>query len=105
MASFHSVLDFRFASHYQYRRFAAVRTTLPHSSEFGKSPIGESLYQFVLPSMRFSVLTAAHKRRVNISDTLIFLREYPAENVAMDGKLQSENPKILEALKKINVGA
>ena len=51
------------------------------------------------------MLTAAHKRRVNISDTLIFLREYPAENVALDGKLQSENPKILEALKKINVGA
>jgi phenylpyruvate tautomerase PptA (4-oxalocrotonate tautomerase family) len=88
--------------------------------------------------MRLSVLTAAHKRRVNmpvlfieappgirpeakrkmieklttaideayhIGDTLIFLREYPAENVAMDGKLQSENPKILEPLKKINVGA
>jgi phenylpyruvate tautomerase PptA (4-oxalocrotonate tautomerase family) len=88
--------------------------------------------------MRFSVLTAAHKRRVNmpvlfieappgirpeakrkmieklttaideayhIGDTLIFLREYPAENVAMDGKLQSENPKILEALKKISAGA
>jgi len=33
------------------------------------------------------------------------LREYPAENVAMDGRLQSENPKILEALKKIGAGA
>jgi len=40
----------------------------------------------------------------HIGDTLIFLREYPAENVAMDGKLQSENPKILEALKKIKAG-
>ena len=38
----------------------------------------------------------------HIGDTLIFLREYPAENVAMDGRLQSENPKILEALKKIS---
>jgi hypothetical protein len=33
--------------------------------------------------------------------TLIFLREYPAENVAMDRRLQFENPKILWALKKI----
>ena len=32
---------------------------------------------------------------------MIFLREYPAENVAMDGGLQSENPKILEALKNV----
>ena len=38
----------------------------------------------------------------HIGDTLIFLREYPAEHVAMDGRLQSENPKILEALKKIS---
>lgn len=38
----------------------------------------------------------------HIGDTLIFLRECPAENVAMDGRLQSENPKILEALKKIS---
>jgi phenylpyruvate tautomerase PptA (4-oxalocrotonate tautomerase family) len=35
-------------------------------------------------------------------DTLMFLREYSVENVAMNGKLQSENPKILEALKKIS---
>ncbi len=50
-------------------------------------------------------LTTAIDEAYHIGDTLIFLREYPAENVAMDGKLQSENPKILEALKKINVGA
>ncbi len=37
-------------------------------------------------------------------DTLIFLREYPAENVSMDGRIQSENPKVLEALKKISAG-
>lgn len=39
------------------------------------------------------------------TDTLIFLREYPVENVAMDGRIQSENPKILEAMKKISAGA
>jgi phenylpyruvate tautomerase PptA (4-oxalocrotonate tautomerase family) len=49
-------------------------------------------------------ITAAVGEAYHIGDTLIFLREYPAENVAMDGQLQSENPKILEALKKINAG-
>jgi len=47
-------------------------------------------------------ITAAIDEAYHIGDTLIFLREYPAENVAMDGRLQSDNPKILEALKKIN---
>ncbi len=47
-------------------------------------------------------LTKAIDEAYHIGDTLIFLREYPAENVAMDGRLQSENPKILEALKKIS---
>jgi len=47
-------------------------------------------------------ITAAIDDAYHIGDTLIFLREYPAENVAMDGRLQSENPKILEALKKIS---
>ena len=46
-------------------------------------------------------ITIAVDEAYHIGDTLIFLREYPAENVAMDGRLQSENPKILEALKKI----
>jgi len=46
-------------------------------------------------------ITTAIDEAYHIGDTLIFLREYPAENVALDGKLQSENPKILEALKKI----
>jgi len=49
-------------------------------------------------------ITAAIDEAYHIGDTLIFLREYPAENVAMDGRLQSENPKILEALKKIASG-
>ena len=43
-------------------------------------------------------------RGLHIGDTLIFLREYAAGDVAMDGRLQSENPKILEALKKIGTG-
>ena len=47
-------------------------------------------------------ITTAIDEAYHIGDTLIFLREYPAENVAMDGRLQSENPKILGALKKIS---
>jgi hypothetical protein len=50
-------------------------------------------------------ITEAVEEAYHIGDTLIFLREYPVENVAMDGRIQSENPKILEALKKISVGA
>jgi phenylpyruvate tautomerase PptA (4-oxalocrotonate tautomerase family) len=49
-------------------------------------------------------ITRAVDEAYHIGDTLIFLREYPAENVAMDGLLQSDNPKILEALKKISNG-
>src|SRR5262249_52289509 len=49
-------------------------------------------------------ITAAIDEAYHIGDTLIFLREYPAENVALDGRLQSENPKLLEALKKISSG-
>jgi phenylpyruvate tautomerase PptA (4-oxalocrotonate tautomerase family) len=50
-------------------------------------------------------LTEAIDEAYHIGDTLIFLREYPIENVAMDGRIQSENPKILEALKKISVAS
>ena len=46
-------------------------------------------------------ITTAVDDAYHIGDTLIFLREYPPEDVAMDGRLQSENPKILEALKKV----
>jgi phenylpyruvate tautomerase PptA (4-oxalocrotonate tautomerase family) len=49
-------------------------------------------------------VTDAIDEAYHIGDTLIFLREYPAENVAMEGGLQSENPKILEALKKVSAG-
>ena len=47
-------------------------------------------------------ITAAIDEAYHIGDTLIFLREYPPDNVAMDGRLQSENPKIKEVLKKIS---
>jgi phenylpyruvate tautomerase PptA (4-oxalocrotonate tautomerase family) len=47
-------------------------------------------------------ITTAIDEAYHIGDTLVFLREYPPENVAMDGSLQSENPKLLEALKKIS---
>jgi len=50
-------------------------------------------------------ITEAIEDAYHIGDTLIFLREYPVENVAMDGRKQSENPKILEALKEISAGA
>ena len=46
-------------------------------------------------------VTSAIDEAYHIGDTLVFLREYGPENVAMDGRLQSENPKIVEALKKI----
>ena len=47
-------------------------------------------------------ITTAIDDAYHIGDTLIFLREYSAENVAMYGRLQSETPKILEALRKIS---
>jgi phenylpyruvate tautomerase PptA (4-oxalocrotonate tautomerase family) len=46
-------------------------------------------------------ITGAIDEAYHIGDTLIFLREHAVANVAMDGRLQSDNPKILEALKKI----
>jgi phenylpyruvate tautomerase PptA (4-oxalocrotonate tautomerase family) len=49
-------------------------------------------------------ITSAVDEAYRIGDTLVFLREYAPENVALDGRLQSENPKILEALSKISSG-
>jgi phenylpyruvate tautomerase PptA (4-oxalocrotonate tautomerase family) len=46
-------------------------------------------------------VTAAIDEAYRTGNTLIFLREYPPENVALDGLLQSESPGVLEALKKI----
>lgn len=47
-------------------------------------------------------ITTAVDEAYHIGDTLIFLREYPPDHVAMDGTLQSQNPRILEALKRIS---
>jgi hypothetical protein len=46
-------------------------------------------------------ITAAIDEAYEIGDTLIFIHEDSPENVAMNGSLQSENPKLLEVLKKI----
>ena len=43
-------------------------------------------------------ITQAIDEAYHIGDTLIFLRENPVENVAMNWRIQSENPKILEAM-------
>jgi hypothetical protein len=40
----------------------------------------------------------------HLRDTLIFLGKYPVENVAADRRLQSANPKVLEALNTITAG-
>ena len=46
-------------------------------------------------------VTSAIDEAYRIGGTLVFLREYAPENVAMDGQLQSGNPKILEALQRM----
>ena len=46
-------------------------------------------------------ITSAVDEAYHLGDTLVFLREYTPDNVALDGQLQSENPKLLEALRKI----
>ena len=55
--------------------------------------------------MMMRKITAAIDEAYHIGDTLTFLREYPTDNVAMDGRLQCENPRILEALKKISAAS
>jgi len=47
-------------------------------------------------------ITAASDETYHIGDTLVFLQECSPENVALDGRLLSENPKIQEILQKIN---
>ena len=50
-------------------------------------------------------LSIAIDEAYRIGDTLIFLREYPTDNVAIDGRLQRENLRIIEALKKISAAS
>lgn len=47
-------------------------------------------------------ITAAIDEAYHIGETLVFLQEYPPENVALNGRLQSENPKIQDILRKIS---
>jgi phenylpyruvate tautomerase PptA (4-oxalocrotonate tautomerase family) len=47
-------------------------------------------------------LTAAIADAYHSSETMIFLREYPIENVGAHGRLQSKNPQFPEALKKVH---
>jgi len=46
-------------------------------------------------------ITTALDEVYPIGETLIFLREYPLENVAVNGRLTAENPQVLEAVEKI----
>jgi phenylpyruvate tautomerase PptA (4-oxalocrotonate tautomerase family) len=45
-------------------------------------------------------ISAAIAEAYQLPDVLIFIREYPLDMVSQDGGLQSENPMILEAMKK-----
>ena len=47
-------------------------------------------------------ITAAIDEAYHIGDTLVFLQECTPENVALDGRLLSEDPRIQEILKKIS---
>ena len=47
-------------------------------------------------------ITSAIDEAYHIGDTLVFLQECSPENVALDGRLLSENPKIQEILQKIS---
>jgi len=47
-------------------------------------------------------ITAAIDEAYHIGDTLIFLQECSPENVALNGRLLSEDPKIQEILQKIS---
>ena len=47
-------------------------------------------------------ITAAIDEAYQIGDTLVFLQECSPENVALDGKLLTENPRIQEILQKIS---
>jgi phenylpyruvate tautomerase PptA (4-oxalocrotonate tautomerase family) len=45
-------------------------------------------------------VSAAVTDAYHLPDVLIFFREYQLDMVSQDGGLQSENPMILEAMKK-----
>ena len=47
-------------------------------------------------------ITSAIDEAYHIGDTLVFLQECSPENVALNGRLLSEDPKIQEILQKIS---
>ena len=47
-------------------------------------------------------VTAAIDEAYHIGETLVFLQECAPENVAMNGRLLSEDPRIREILQKIS---
>jgi len=49
----------------------------------------------------FEKITSAIDEAYHIGDTLVFLQERSPENVALNGRLLSEDPRIREILQKI----
>jgi len=49
-----------------------------------------------------AAIANAYEGMANIREILIFHNEYSLESVALAGRLQSENPEIIEAMKKLN---
>ena len=49
-----------------------------------------------------AALNDAYEGIANTSEILILHNEYPLENAGFAGRLQSENPEIVEAMKKLN---
>jgi phenylpyruvate tautomerase PptA (4-oxalocrotonate tautomerase family) len=49
-----------------------------------------------------AAVAEAYEGVANIRETLILFNEYPLENAGWAGRLQSENPEFVEAIKKLN---
>jgi hypothetical protein len=49
-----------------------------------------------------AAIADAYDGIANTSEILILHNEYPLENAAWAGRLQSENPEVVEAMKKLN---
>jgi phenylpyruvate tautomerase PptA (4-oxalocrotonate tautomerase family) len=49
-----------------------------------------------------AAIADAYDSIANTSEILILHNEYPLENAAWAGRLQSENPEVVEAMKKLN---
>ena len=47
-----------------------------------------------------AALAEAYQGITNTHEIMIFVNQYPLDNAASDGRLQSENPQVVEAVKK-----